>query len=217
MAYARLVAACHHPKPLFPTTGRQRKACLDCVPKPEPHPIQWSHVEQAACARPGCGQRFDRKLAHERYCSTDCRQKANNRKIQERRRNSEPRACGDCGTVFVPEYGSRRIRYCTVGCAKQAKNRQAKRENRIERLRGRAAVVRRARWLQLQPLCVECKRQGYTRAATQVDHVLALANGGTDTADNLQSLCDDCHRMKTARDLGYRQRHQVGLDGWPRE
>ncbi|WP_405021418.1 HNH endonuclease [Kitasatospora sp. NBC_00070] len=30
-----------------------------------------------------------------------------------------------------------------------------------------------------------------------------LSKGGTDTADNVQSLCKGCHRAKTRRALGY--------------
>jgi 5-methylcytosine-specific restriction endonuclease McrA len=43
--------------------------------------------------------------------------------------------------------------------------------------------------------CVRCRRQ-----ATEVDHVVPRAWGGTDEAENLQSLCGDCHRAKSARE-----------------
>jgi 5-methylcytosine-specific restriction enzyme A len=55
----------------------------------------------------------------------------------------------------------------------------------------RAALFRRA------PLCVECERRGRIRLATQRDHILALEEGGTDTQDNEQGLCDDCHAAKS--------------------
>lgn len=84
-----------------------------------------------------------------------------------------------------------------------------------KRLRGRAAVKRRARWLRLHPLCVECQRAGRVTAATVPDHIVALVNGGQDTEENLQSLCAPCHEIKTARDLGYKVRAKIGPDGWP--
>jgi len=84
-----------------------------------------------------------------------------------------------------------------------------------KRLRGRAAVARRARWLNLHPLCIECDKAGRASAATVPDHIVALANGGLDTESNLQSLCAECHRIKTARDLGHLARPQIGADGWP--
>ena len=33
--------------------------------------------------------------------------------------------------------------------------------------------------------------------------MVALANGGPDADDNLQSLCKECHALKTAADLGH--------------
>jgi 5-methylcytosine-specific restriction protein A len=84
-----------------------------------------------------------------------------------------------------------------------------------ERLRGRKAVERRKRWLELHPLCVECESKGRVTAATVPDHIVALVNGGEDNEGNLQSLCEDCHRIKTAKDLGHRERRTIGQDGWP--
>ena len=37
-------------------------------------------------------------------------------------------------------------------------------------------------------------------AAKEVDHIITKAKGGTDDPDNLQSLCVQCHREKTARE-----------------
>lgn len=34
-----------------------------------------------------------------------------------------------------------------------------------------------------------------------VDHVVALINGGTESFDNLQLLCEPCHKVKTTADL----------------
>lgn len=84
-----------------------------------------------------------------------------------------------------------------------------------ERLRGRAAVERRRQFLYSNPLCAECGRQGRVTAATVPDHITALVNGGDDTEENLQALCDECHRVKTAKDLGHRVKPTIGVDGWP--
>lgn len=35
--------------------------------------------------------------------------------------------------------------------------------------------------------------------ATEVDHIIELAVGGTNTIDNVQPLCKPCHLMKTIR------------------
>ena len=69
-----------------------------------------------------------------------------------------------------------------------------------ERLRGRAGVKQRQRRLDAEPLCRKCQEAGIVRAATEVDHIQPLALGGDDTDDNCQSLCDDCHALKTSSD-----------------
>ncbi len=86
-----------------------------------------------------------------------------------------------------------------------------------KRIRGRRLQQYRAQWFCLHPLCAECERNGKVRLATQLDHIVALDNGGTDfdQPGNRQGLCDDCHEVKTARDLGHRSKRQIGLDGFP--
>lgn len=47
-------------------------------------------------------------------------------------------------------------------------------------------------------LCVKCDEVGIVTAATTVDHIIPKVQGGTDDPENLQSLCDVCHKKKTA-------------------
>jgi 5-methylcytosine-specific restriction endonuclease McrA len=49
--------------------------------------------------------------------------------------------------------------------------------------------------------------------ATVPDHIVALVNGGQDTEANLQSLCAECHRIKTAKDMGHAQRAKFDANG----
>lgn len=72
-----------------------------------------------------------------------------------------------------------------------------------ERIRGRQLQAIRADHFRLHPLCVWCKRDGRTRAATQLDHIVPIFKGGADIPSNRQGLCDSCHALKTAQDLGY--------------
>lgn len=74
------------------------------------------------------------------------------------------------------------------------------------RLRGRAAVKRRADFLRDHPLCVECEKAGRVTAATVPDHVVPLWKGGPDTEANLQALCQPCHDRKTAAEAAERAR-----------
>ncbi|WP_395406288.1 HNH endonuclease signature motif containing protein [Pseudoduganella sp. UC29_106] len=73
------------------------------------------------------------------------------------------------------------------------------------RLRGRAGVERRAKWLAKYPLCVACEEQGRTTMANVVDHKIPLWKGGRDDESNFQSLCQTpCHDEKTAREAAER-------------
>ncbi|WP_040642633.1 HNH endonuclease [Psychrobacter aquaticus] len=49
-------------------------------------------------------------------------------------------------------------------------------------------------------LCVSCSKSVRYVPATDVDHIINKANGGTDELKNLQSLCKKCHRTKTANE-----------------
>jgi len=49
-------------------------------------------------------------------------------------------------------------------------------------------------------LCQACLRAGRITEATEVDHRLNKASGGTDEPDNLEAICSPCHRAKTARE-----------------
>ena len=62
-------------------------------------------------------------------------------------------------------------------------------------------------------LCQQCLSQGRPTPATEVDHIRPKAKGGTDDAENLQSLCNPCHYAKTRADT--RRGVAVGIDGWP--
>lgn len=82
------------------------------------------------------------------------------------------------------------------------------------RITGWKLQQRRNRMLMRQPLCVHCQANGLVSLATQLDHIVALCNGGKDEEANLQPLCAECHRVKTASDKKTLYRPPVGLDGW---
>ena len=46
-------------------------------------------------------------------------------------------------------------------------------------------------------LCQTCKAAGRLTPATEVDHIINKAQGGTDHPDNLQAICHRCHGVKT--------------------
>lgn len=91
----------------------------------------------------------------------------------------------------------------------------SERGNRHRRGYGTAWDKLRLQKLADQPLCEPCKRVGRVTAATAVDHIKPKAKGGTDDWDNLQSICESCHKAKTSRDQGHKPRREIGPDGEP--
>lgn len=76
-------------------------------------------------------------------------------------------------------------------------------------------------------LCEECARHGRTTLGKDVDHIVSRAKAKTlrwprsktEHVSNLQYLCRDCHKAKTAEENGqtYRPKVVIGEDGWPIE
>lgn len=72
----------------------------------------------------------------------------------------------------------------------------------------RLRILKRDRWAcqwrdsRFLPIC--------GARATDVDHIVAEANGGTDDDTNLQSLCPDHHKRKTALERRLRQMRPCG-------
>lgn len=65
--------------------------------------------------------------------------------------------------------------------------------------------------------CERCRRLGRKRLATEVDHIIPKAKGGSDAMTNLQAINADCHRLKTISDAGGAVPVRIGLDGFPIE
>ncbi|MDU6924012.1 HNH endonuclease signature motif containing protein [Franconibacter helveticus] len=69
--------------------------------------------------------------------------------------------------------------------------------------RGYGAEWRRVRNIVIRRdkgLCQSCKRQGIFRPGSSVDHIVAKAHGGSNKLDNLECICSECHKAKTARE-----------------
>ncbi|MFB5623289.1 MAG: HNH endonuclease [Nitrosopumilus sp.] len=59
--------------------------------------------------------------------------------------------------------------------------------------------------------CVKCGHP-----ADEVDHIVPKCIGGGDDLSNLQSLCHDCHRKKTRKDIRYNKgvKHYRAMKKW---
>lgn len=57
-----------------------------------------------------------------------------------------------------------------------------------------------------------CQADGCSSAASEVDHKISRAAGGTEAWANLQSLCKSCHSRKTAVEARATGGHQKSLE-----
>lgn len=70
------------------------------------------------------------------------------------------------------------------------------------RLNGWERREQRALYLRQHPLCVDCEAAGRLTEATELDHVVPLAQGGSHDWSNLAGRCTPCHAAKTRRERG---------------
>ena len=64
-------------------------------------------------------------------------------------------------------------------------------------------------------LCQPCRREGRPTPAAAVDHIKPKAKGGTDDHDNLQGICLEHHKAKSATDMAPKPRLKYDANGWP--
>lgn len=57
--------------------------------------------------------------------------------------------------------------------------------------------LRKAVFARDNKLCQVCIKQDRLTPATEVDHIIPKSQGGIDAMDNLQSICSNCHKVKT--------------------
>ncbi|MFY2843662.1 HNH endonuclease [Achromobacter ruhlandii] len=74
----------------------------------------------------------------------------------------------------------------------------------------RLLILKRDRYL---CQCDECKRTGRVLPATEVDHRIPKAEGGTEEPHNLCAINAECHKRKTAKESG---RARAGAKRWAR-
>lgn len=70
-------------------------------------------------------------------------------------------------------------------------------DGNVTRVRGRRLQRLREHLFSHEPLCRVCYAAGRFALAAVRDHIVPLAEGGTDDETNIQPLCQDCSDEKT--------------------
>lgn len=100
-----------------------------------------------------------------------------------------PRPCTAPGCGRLVHDGSGR-------CERHPRAAWAKKVDAPKRITGRRLQALRAALFARQPLCELCELKGLVVLATQRDHRIPLAEGGTEDEDNEQALCKPCNQEK---------------------
>lgn len=126
-----------------------------------------------------CGKTFTPKQKNGLYCSVRCI----NRKLHDCE-------CSYCGQTFHPRTASK-SKFCSLDCYHASLASEYPRSRMNFSAKERRNIMERD-----GNHCVVC---GATDNL-EVDHILAICNGGTRSIDNGQTLCSSCHDKKTKRD-----------------
>lgn len=89
-----------------------------------------------------------------------------------------------------------------------------------KRIRGRAGVARASRVK--AKAGYKCAACGILTTELEADHIIPLCKGGKDDERNMQALCVECHKAKSAREAldclrekSGKKVQAIGSDGWP--
>ena len=109
----------------------------------------------------------------------------------------KPCAAGGCGVLVTRQAGRCELHKIDTGWSKW----QRGKGNTTERGYGHAwRKVRGFVMMRDKHLCQVCKASGRLTPATEVDHVVSKARGGSDDPSNLRGICRKCHATKTGNE-----------------
>lgn len=142
---------------------------------------------------PVCEVEFDGRAR--KYCSYACSYKVHSLVP------TTSKVCGGCGTTYV---GTSNMVYCTQLCARRtirASRKAHKRSVTVESFNP-VVVLERDGWQ-----CYLCGvstprelRGTYNDNAPELEHIIALANGGEHSMTNTACACRKCNGLKAAND-----------------
>jgi 5-methylcytosine-specific restriction protein A len=83
------------------------------------------------------------------------------------------------------------------------------------RLTGRIGQAQRKRIRERDQYTCQNEKCGRVVQVGQCDHIKSLDDGGSNDDSNLQLLCEECHKQKTAVDRGYKLTTGTDVSGMP--
>jgi hypothetical protein len=130
------------------------------------------------------------------------------RNIEKHNLNTSERECKECSVKFVSVYGTKRRLYCSLTCSRRHGKRKTKATRRAL-MKGVEVqpfnpieVLERDGWK-----CYICGidtprilRGTNDSSAPELEHIVALSNGGAHTMDNTACACRQCNGLKAAND-----------------
>ncbi|MCP4039639.1 MAG: HNH endonuclease [bacterium] len=138
-----------------------------------------------------------------RWCGKDILYSSGEKQGAVDRRRRWHRACVDAYNTSDPREARRRIRKRDRGHCAICKVDTYRVRRELKKLRrGRAKATR---------------ERGYKpgKSFWELDHIVALIDGGSHDDDNLQSLCTPCHKRKTAKEARTRAARKREVDSLP--
>jgi len=119
-----------------------------------------------------------------------------------------PKICAECGSVFVAEYGTKLRQFCSLDCGirNQRRRDRLNKKARLKRVECESFnpidVLERDGWR-----CYICGvdtprvlRGTFEPNAPELEHIIAIANGGSHTKDNTACACRQCNGLKSDND-----------------
>jgi len=85
-------------------------------------------------------------------------------------------------------------------CEQHARPKWSTTPAQVKRITGRKLQARRRALFSREPMCRVCASKGLLALAVIRDHIIPLAEGGEDTDENTQPLCQACSDGKTAEE-----------------
>lgn len=203
--------------PVIGKRGRPRVRCFTCWPAQIglPNTYRRRDTSTVLCASPACSNTF---LSNgiRIYCDDKCGYAARPKPTLDQQRtrylkaspkNYSPRICAWCSQPFTSTIGDLRRRYCSTHCkrafhwkAEGGSNyrRRARKFGVAYQAFDKRLVFERDGWkCQICNVSTPKHLSGTLKAnAPQLDHIVALSNGGAHSLENTQCACRRCNMKK---------------------